>query len=132
MTVRQRLGLALIMAVSIFTAVLSILKTIRFDSVELRNLEKPDAEYTASLTEIFTGLEQTNVIIMGCVPTLRAVTNLDWPIAKSFKSFVSGLLSTLAPSTDKSKTKGDTGNSGAYYDLEENSQTDAYKLGHIR
>jgi hypothetical protein len=86
MNLRQRIGLGLLLSFSIFTMVLSILKLVRFASVSTTSLDTPDAQYTASLTVLFTGLEQTNVIIMGCVPTLRTVANLDLPILKSFFS----------------------------------------------
>jgi hypothetical protein len=126
MNLRQRIGLGLLLSFSIFTMVLSILKLVRFASVSTTSLDTPDAQYTASLTVLFTGLEQTNVIIMGCVPTLQAVANLDLPILKSFFSSMSSKFSSLKPSNWTGSwsryKKGYNSSSGTdvYHDLEMN------------
>ncbi|EFY97822.1 hypothetical protein X797_006445 [Metarhizium robertsii] len=79
MAMRQRLGLVLLMSVSLFTMVLSILKTVGLKHIADQQADPTatDVLYGASLEILWSCLEQAFVIIMGCVPPLRSVVKLQ-------------------------------------------------------
>ncbi|KID94232.1 integral membrane protein, partial [Metarhizium majus ARSEF 297] len=79
MALRQRLGLVLLMSVSLFTMVLSILKTVGLKHIADQQADPTatDVLYGASLEILWSCLEQAFVIIMGCVPPLRSVVKLQ-------------------------------------------------------
>ncbi|KAH8897332.1 hypothetical protein GQ53DRAFT_887691 [Thozetella sp. PMI_491] len=114
MPLQQRIGLMVLMAASLLTMAASILKLI---AVQGASDLKPDAQYNASLEMLWVGLEQTFVIIMGCVPSLRSVLKLD-----GFRSLSSSLSSFLRRG-DKSKASSMDNKSdpGTYSDLEMNT-----------
>lgn len=70
MPLRRRVGLALLMCLSLITAVASIMKTVLTPNAEAAT--KPDAQYNASFAVLWSGVEQTLVIILGCIAPLRA------------------------------------------------------------
>lgn len=92
MPLRQRLGLIMLLGVSLFTVVLSILKTVGLQAIadQQSDPKATDVQYNATLTILWTCLEQACVIIMGCVPPLRAVMKLE--LARSVSSSLASLL----------------------------------------
>ncbi|KAL2756631.1 hypothetical protein ACRALDRAFT_1075523 [Sodiomyces alcalophilus JCM 7366] len=70
MPLRRKIGLGLLMALSLVTAGASIMKTITTPRSDTGNTE--DAQYNASLAVLWSGIEQSLVIIMGSIPPLRA------------------------------------------------------------
>lgn len=70
MPTRQKVGLALLMCLSLFTAVASIMKTVTTPRADAG--VQPDAQYNASIAVLWSGVEQTLVIILGCIAPLRA------------------------------------------------------------
>lgn len=119
MPTRRKIGLVALLAGSLCTAAVSILKTTTAQSSNV------DAQYKASLGVLWSGLEETLVIIMGCVPTLRSLTKLEF---RAFSSFRSSLSSLLRGKRSKSSSLEDGRSTyGPYNDLEE----DTYKLGQI-
>jgi len=70
MPTRQKVGLVLLMCLSLVTAVASIMKTVTTPRADAG--PKPDAQYTASIAVLWSGVEQTLVIILGCIAPLRA------------------------------------------------------------
>ncbi|KAK8087644.1 hypothetical protein PG997_002605 [Apiospora hydei] len=106
MALRQRVGLALIMSVSLLTMALSILKTIGLKTIAEQQADPTakDVEYNASLMILWSCLEQAFVIIMGCVPPLRALAKLE--MAKSISISLSSFLRrAMSPSIKSSDTK---------------------------
>lgn len=71
MPMRQKISLVLLMAASLFTMAASIVKTII-----TQTSEAAASQYQASIATMWTAVEQTMVIIMSCVPPLRAITKL--------------------------------------------------------
>ena len=85
--------------------------------------------YDASLGIIWPVLEQTCVIIMGCISPLRSVTKLKVPWLRAFASLLSNLTSKnkkRAKSPPKNGYSRST--AGAYIDLERNN---SHELGHL-
>lgn len=70
MPLRRKIGLGLLMALSLITAAASIMKTITTPRSDTGNSE--DAQYHASVAVLWSGVEQSLVIIMGSIPPLRA------------------------------------------------------------
>ncbi|KUJ18478.1 uncharacterized protein LY89DRAFT_780548 [Mollisia scopiformis] len=89
MPVRQKIGLMLLMAASLFTMSMSIMKVM---VAQGSSHFSPDVEYNASLGVLWSGMEQTCVIIMGCVPPLRAITKLDFTGLRGISSSLSSLV----------------------------------------
>ena len=118
MPLKQRLGLILLMTASLLTMAASVLKLI---AVQGASEITPDVQYNASLEMLWVGLEQTFVIIMGCVPSLRSVFKLD-----GLRSISSSLSSFLRREKSQSSSL-DTSDAGAYSDLEMNTT----KLGQL-
>ncbi|KAK8108238.1 uncharacterized protein PG998_010251 [Apiospora kogelbergensis] len=106
MALRQRIGLALLMSVSLFTMALSILKTVGLKTIGDQQADPTakDVEYNASLMILWSCLEQACVIIMGCVPPLRALAKLE--VAKSLSTSLGSFLRRArSPSTKSSAAK---------------------------
>ncbi|KAK0707143.1 hypothetical protein B0T26DRAFT_602527, partial [Lasiosphaeria miniovina] len=68
MALHRKVGLIVMLGMSLFTVALSILK-----AVWIGRQPTVDAQYSASLAVMWAGLEQAFVIIMGCVPPLRGI-----------------------------------------------------------
>jgi len=102
MPLRQRVGLIVLLAVSLFTVAMSILKTVGLQAIADQQSDPTatDVQYNASLSILWTLLEQACVIIMGCVPPLRAVAKLE--IARSVSWSLSSLLRRGGSSGGKS------------------------------
>ncbi|ETS86527.1 hypothetical protein PFICI_00355 [Pestalotiopsis fici W106-1] len=89
MTLRQRIGLVLLMSVSLFTTAMSILRAVGLNHIadQQSGPTATDVQYNASLEILWACLEQACVILMGCVPSLRSVVRLE--ITKSISSSLS-------------------------------------------
>lgn len=79
----------LLMSASLATMVMSILKILVIQTPPTRT---EDVEYNMSLGILWAGMEQTVVIIMGCVPTLRSIAKLDLPRLTAIGSSLSSLV----------------------------------------
>lgn len=128
MAIHQRIGLILVMSVSVLTAVLSVLKTVWAISGSPGG---EDVQYRASMTLLWATAEQACVVLLGCVPPLRSSLNLDF---SGFKSLSSSLFGGSRYSSGWSKEGSGSGGSGsklsksgitmasgAYYDVEMNT-----------
>lgn len=119
MEVQKRIGLVLLMSVSLFTMALSILKTIGLKHIadQQKDPTATDVQYDATLEILWTCLEQAFVIIMGCVPPLRSITRLE--LTKSVSDSLASILRrrTSSKSSMGSSTKYE-GSGGTYEDLE--------------
>jgi hypothetical protein len=123
MPLHRRLGLIFVLGVSLFTAVMSILKTVTATN---GGPLKPNAGYNASLSLLYVFIEQSLVIILGCVPALYSGARAEFSaIWKFTSSSVSRLIPSRATATGKSTGSSyykSTGTSGTYQDLEMNSK----------
>lgn len=119
MPTRRKVGLVALLAGSLCTAAFSIMKTSGIES------SHGDVQYNASLEVLWSGLEETMVIIMGCVPTLRSVTKLDFHAFRSLRSSLSVLV--RGRKSEVSSLEGGRITPGPYNDLEVNT----YKLGQV-
>ena len=86
MPVRRKIGLVMMLAGSLITAVLSIEKTI---VLAIGPRLDPDAQYNSSLRVLWNFLEADFVIIMGCVPTLHDMAKLDFSCLNHLSSAIS-------------------------------------------
>ncbi len=111
----QRIGLVVLMSASLFTLDLSILKAIRLSEIAHQQADPNavDAQYDAALEILWSLLEQAFVIIMGCVPPLRAAARLDF--AKSIPASLASIL-RRGRSTQASSRDHHYENSGGPYD----------------
>ena len=119
MALRQRIGLIILMSMSLFTMVLSILKTIGLNNIanQQKDPTATDVQYNASLEILWSLLEQAFVINMGCVPPLRAVVRLE------LTQSISSSLTSLLRRSKSSKSSSDNslqyeGTNRPYVDLE--------------
>lgn len=104
MPLRQRAGLIILLGVSLFTMVMSIMKTISLQRIADQQSDPTatDVLYNASLSILWTCLEQACVIVMGCVPPLRAVMKLEG--TKRFASSLGSLLRRAKTSVGSSRS----------------------------
>lgn len=118
LALHQRIGLVLLMSVSLFTMALSILKTIGLQQIADQQSDPTatDVQYDASLEILWSCLEQACVIIMGCVPSIRAVVKLE--ITKSISSSVVSILRRRKMSKASSNDVKDNRINGQYDSLE--------------
>ncbi|KAI0444739.1 hypothetical protein F4803DRAFT_560600 [Xylaria telfairii] len=72
MPFRRKLSLILVMCLSIFSMILSILKTISLGQIANATVGTPDTQYNSSPQLIYGFVEQSVVIILGCIPVLHA------------------------------------------------------------
>lgn len=117
MPLRQRLSLVFVMSGSIVSMVMSILKTISM--AEIANV-KPgavDVQYRASFQLIYGYTEQSLVIIIGCLPPMRALMKLDFSQLSLVRRYY----------MYRSKRSASEYGTNGYTDLD----TDTHKLSHI-
>lgn len=118
MALRQRVALVLLLSVSLFTMVMSILKTVGLKTIADQQSDPTatDVQYNATLKILWSLLEQACVIIMGCVPPLRAIMKFEM-----MKSVFTSLVSLMRPKETSKKSSSAPpykGNSARYEDLE--------------
>lgn len=113
MTVARRIGLISLMCASLVTMVASIMKAITL-LPSAAELQEP--QYASTMAALWSGVEQTLVIIMASVPCLSAVKKLQFPLFSRLGSVFSGRFSRF--STKRSTT---ASSSKYYQDLELNN-----------
>jgi hypothetical protein len=119
MPLHDRLGLIFVMCLSIFSMVMSILKTYWVFTAANSTQNSVDVQYDAIYQVVFGVLEQCVVIIMGCIPSIRHVVIPDFKIFSSLSSTLASLFTT---SKSKKSTVGlNNPSAGGYYDLENRS-----------
>ncbi|KAH7320606.1 hypothetical protein B0I35DRAFT_468130 [Stachybotrys elegans] len=102
MPLRQRISLIFVMALSLLTMTFSILKTIWMSSIADATVGEPDVQYSASIQLIWGLLEQSFVIIMGCIPVIRSVLKLDLSSFNLYKLYKSSRQQTSKRYNDAS------------------------------
>ncbi|KAF2651753.1 hypothetical protein K491DRAFT_636917 [Lophiostoma macrostomum CBS 122681] len=130
MPLQNRIGLIILMCVSLITMVMSILKTVYIARAGHAKATTVDVQYEAILQVLFGVLEQDIVIIMGCVPSLR---NLFIEGFKPLSALRSSRLASLIRgnrSANRSKhiAEDDPSYIG-YHDLEERSSRKPSRSG---
>jgi hypothetical protein len=78
MPFRNKLGLGIVLSLSLISFVGSIMKPVTASSAP--------TQYAASLVILWSALEQTLVIIVSCIPALRHAVLAQMPLIKSFGS----------------------------------------------
>lgn len=90
MPFHRKLGLCILLALSLFTMGVSIAKAVVAES---GTDSSGDAQYKSSLSLMWSVTEQTFVIMMGCAPPLSSIAKLKLPsvfsLTGSFRKLVS-------------------------------------------
>ncbi|RYP63651.1 hypothetical protein DL769_006906 [Monosporascus sp. CRB-8-3] len=119
MPLRRKFALVLLMGLSLVTMAISLLKTLQVRiSVGRSNGQVEDASYKTSLIQLWSGVEQCLVIILGCVPPLRKLTKMSLPAFQSMSSALARLMTGRTQSRSRSTSKTGKPSSADYYDLE--------------
>jgi hypothetical protein len=99
MPIRRKIAIILLMALSLLTMSASIMKTVTAQSSQTAT----DVEYNASMAILWSGIEQSFVIIMGCIPSLRPIFLQQSPFR--FRSLGSLFSSFMGIRTNSSRLK---------------------------
>lgn len=100
MPMRRKLGLMFLMCLSLFTMTMSILRTVWTAAASKATRHDVDVQYHSSYLLLFSTLEGTFVIMMGCIPSLRAAMTTKLTGIPSLRS----LLSNMAKRRGSKKT----------------------------
>ncbi|RYP46672.1 hypothetical protein DL768_007160 [Monosporascus sp. mg162] len=120
MPFRRKIGLLTLMAASLFTMTAAIVKV----GVCLNTpASMTDTTYNAGHIQIWTCIEQDMVIMMGCVPPLRAIMQMEFPIIRSISTALPSLINCPTEITTRSTShsRSRNGNHSEYYDPENRS-----------
>ncbi|KAI1433458.1 hypothetical protein GGR50DRAFT_502673 [Xylaria sp. CBS 124048] len=91
MPLHQKVGLIFVLSLSLISFVGSVMKPV--------TTAKAHSVYPESVVILWAGLEQGLVIIINCIPALRAIKLMEQPFIRSIGS---SLVSILSPSSRKS------------------------------
>jgi len=115
MPLRQKLGLCMLLALSLFTMGCSIAKAVVAES---GTSSSSDQQYKSSLALMWSLFEQAFVIMMGCAPPLRSLTRLELPVVDSLSTSMKRLFSSRgSESVLESSTGLGQSKNGMYYEL---------------
>ncbi|KAI0111771.1 hypothetical protein F4814DRAFT_365499 [Daldinia grandis] len=117
MPLRERISLIIVLCGSILSMTMSILKTISMGEVANAAAGTPDVQYSSSTQLIYGYTEQSVVIIIGCLPTLRAAMKLNFSKLGNLRRYYMYIR--------KSSTSDYTSN--GYTDLD----TDSHNMNHV-
>ncbi|KAH7384631.1 hypothetical protein BKA66DRAFT_81944 [Pyrenochaeta sp. MPI-SDFR-AT-0127] len=113
MPFRRKLGIIILLALSLFTMGCSIAKAAFAES---GISSQQDKQYISSLALMWSVTEQTFVIMMGCAPPLSSVTKLKLPLLPSLTASMKRLVSSRG--TDSKGSSGlEKSGDGIYYEL---------------
>lgn len=87
MPMRRKVGLAIMMSMSLVTVVASIMKTLTSQGY---SPDDEEVQYEASIAILWSALEQTLVILMSCIPPLRAAAKVKIPWLRNLKTTFAG------------------------------------------
>ncbi|KAI0869650.1 hypothetical protein GGS24DRAFT_511735 [Hypoxylon argillaceum] len=96
MPLRQRVGLCLLLALSLGTLAASIAKAITsniLNTVSASGSSMSDLQYDAAYSNLIGNTEQSLVIIIGCIPPLRPIMKVK--MVKSLSSSVGNLIARM-------------------------------------
>ncbi len=89
MSLRQNIAIGVLMGMSLVTTIASIMKVVASAS---RPDETADVQYNSSLEALWTSMEQSFVVIMGCIPALGTLVQMDFTFANSSRSSIAPLV----------------------------------------
>ncbi|KAI1470987.1 uncharacterized protein F4812DRAFT_455098 [Daldinia caldariorum] len=98
---RRKIGLAILMSLSLISFVGSVMKPVTTAVAK--------TQYSSSLVILWSAIEQTLIIIISCVPALRSVVLGEIPVVRTISNSVVRLL------TFERSRKGSTSSSGSQY-----------------
>lgn len=93
MHARRRAGLIVLLLLSIFTTAVSILKA---SSTIGGGFGVKAQELRPKFGGMWVALEQTMIIIMGCLPPLLPITKIDHPLINRFKNLFGSIVSKVS------------------------------------
>ncbi|KAI0122234.1 hypothetical protein F4814DRAFT_457960 [Daldinia grandis] len=114
---RRKIGLSILIAVSLLTVAAAIAK-LTIALIQITGAAAslgPEWQYIDGIINLATCVEQNLVIIMGCVPTLNSITKLTLP---SFNDIRNSLASIVARIKAKSSSPGNLSPPHIYQNLE--------------
>lgn len=121
MDFRRRLGLCILLGLSLFTMAMAIVKAVNAQG----RTEGEETQYEAALAVVWSILEQTLVIIMGCAPALTSIAQLR--LGDRLLSISSSLTRLVKSSSKSYSTDESSGTAqrsdGLYYELGNPGQT---------
>ncbi|KAK8024994.1 hypothetical protein PG990_002817 [Apiospora arundinis] len=127
MPLQRKLGLCILLALSLVTMGVAITKAVYSKTAENRS---DDALYYSSIGVLWAILEQTMVIILGCAPPLSSIAKIKLPgvpyITASLRRLINsrdGSSRGSSTKLDETGRKGQTGGYGAYYELGNTGKT---------
>lgn len=122
MSTQRKVALVTLMALSTITLGVVLVKIVLiFLRLSNASIQSKDLErYFQSLVHLVAALEQCLVIILGCVPTLKFVTKLQFPSFTQMTSWAASLVPTSWSNRSRQGSTGYGSNSGSAYneDLE--------------
>lgn len=104
MRLRTKVYLCLMMSLSLVTMAASLMKSVNgaLANGRVKN-NNGDAQYQASVSLIYGGLEQCLVIILTCVPALRVANKLNFPYLRSIGSSLARIVRGTPRHSSQSK-----------------------------
>ncbi|KAK9775106.1 putative Integral membrane protein [Seiridium cardinale] len=118
MLFRRKLGLGILMGLSLITMVVSLMKTlqVRLSTGRAGNTTS-DIQYNTSLIQLWSGVEQCLVISISCVPPLHAHAKVELANLRSALSSLTKIVTRKGASSNGSFGPGKP-SSSLYYDVE--------------
>ncbi|KAI7775142.1 hypothetical protein LA080_007330 [Diaporthe eres] len=109
MPLHSRIGLVPLMSLSLFSLAVGIVKMTIVHWTQWSDSAITNQKYSAAIAKLWTNVEQSSVIIMGCVPPLRSLSKWLHPLSSSLARSFPSLLHSNRTKKDHS-TAGDTRN----------------------
>ncbi|KAH8203675.1 hypothetical protein TruAng_002205 [Truncatella angustata] len=116
MRTRRKVGLLVVMALSLVTMAAAVAK-ITVSLIPMTGsplLVAPAVQYYTSIINFTSDCEQCLVIIMGCIPTLHLATRLQLPTVSKFRDSLLGLVSGHRSKTSVQEKHMQTGSRFTY------------------
>lgn len=115
MPTRRKVGICILLALSLFTMGCSIAKAV---AAESGTRATDDKQYKSSMALTWSMTEQTFVIMMGCAPPLRSITKIKVPIILTISTSMKKLVSSRGSESRTKDSNGlGRGDNGVYYEL---------------
>ncbi|KAI2603719.1 hypothetical protein GGR54DRAFT_622476 [Hypoxylon sp. NC1633] len=120
MQFRRKLGLCVLLALSLFTFAISIVKT---TLAQGEQGQEDDVVYNSTMGILFGLMEQSLVIMMGCAPPLRSMTKLKLASTLSFTTSLRRLVGRTNTGKEGDSHRLNRHSHGPYYELGVSGQT---------
>lgn len=134
MATRKKVGLAILLGLSLITGAAAFSKVVTnivFSNVDPLGPRGGDLFTLFGIMLLITSVEQSLVITIGCVPTLRPIALIKIPFLSSFRETLASLLSTRRSggnqaSKNSSKNSSKVRNKGPSHDSYEDLELSNY------